>query len=706
MANLNTIGFEKSSPIQEQTIPLILKGEDIFAQAETGSGKTGAFAIPMIQKILQEKENSDKKYLALVLSPTRELAQQTHKAFESFGKGLVNAACLIGGENINKQKELLQSGIDVLVGTPGRICDLARQKEINFNDIQSIIFDEADRLFDMGFKKEIETILKRAPKSRQLVMVSATTNLDVLQTAYRFHSRPKEISLSVDSLLVDNIDHKIAMISKEEKFPFLVNLLRKKADAYAIIFCNTQIQTHRVAHWLKAMDFKASPISGRLTQNRRNKLMQEFRSKEVTILVCTDVAARGLDIKDVNLVVNFDLPSEAANYVHRIGRTGRAGETGEAISLCAYEDCEHLDQIMELIEEKIPKMDIKDTDFATDIIPEPKMDMKTLRLKDDKSKKRSSAKNKSERNPKEQRNKHDHKKKNNNQKPSKSNKRTPMTPFEITATSFSDAQNAAKNHFNLEDLEKLNHNILKKGSKKFLFFGPQEVTYEFFLQDQRSRKGKNNTNTQKKNILNKNEKRERKMNENSESVATSTELSADQLKVKNLTNEVIDKMHLDIERNFYVKGDTLQCELKGDDVGLFLTNRKALLISLETIVRQVIFRSENISNETRIRISARGTNERKERSDRRDKKDGGKFNKGPRKSKNNYDNSLPDAELEKMAHELKDLVLETGQDQLSKPLNAKERRIIHTTLQELRSIETESMGDGRLKQVRVFINNI
>lgn len=696
VANLNTIGFEKSSPIQEQTIPLILNGEDIFAQAETGSGKTGAFAIPMIQKIVQEKAKSDKKFLALVLSPTRELAQQTHKAFETLGKDLVNSACLIGGENIKKQKETLQGGIDVLVGTPGRICDLARQRDIDFREIQSIIFDEADRLFDMGFKKEIESILKLAPKSRQLVMVSATTNLDVLQTAYRFHSRPKEISLSEDSLLVDNIDHKIAMISNEEKFPFLVNVLRKMPDAYAIVFCNTQIQTHRVAHWLKAMNFKASPISGRLTQNKRNRLMEEFRSKDVTILVCTDVAARGLDIKDVNLVVNFDLPSEAANYVHRIGRTGRAGESGEAISLCAYEDCEHLEHITTLIEVNIPKMDIEDSDFATDICPEPKLDMKTLNLKSDRPKKERNTRHKNDRKT----NKNNKENNNHNKKKQmKTEKRIPMTPFEITTTSFVDAQNAAKMHFNLDDLEKLNHNILKKGSKKFLLFGPQEVTYEFTVQRSDQKRNRKAKNIQSKKT---DKKREAKMTETTEMTEVSTELNADQLKVKNIANEIIDKMHLEIERNFYMKGDTLHCELTGEDVGLFLTNRKALLISVETLVRQIIFRQDDLNNETRVRFTAKGTNSRSnDKGPRR-----GKGPKGDRKPRNNYENSLPDAELEKMANELKDLVLETGQDQLSKPLNAKERRIIHTTLQDMSSIETESMGDGRLKQVRVYINNI
>jgi ATP-dependent RNA helicase RhlE len=444
--------------------------------------------------VLEENENIDKEvsYKSLVLSPTRELAIQTFKAFEQFGAGLgIKCVSIIGGESINKQKEILSTDVHILIGTPGRVCDLVNQRKINLSLVKSIIFDEADRLFDMGFKKEIESILRKTPKDRQFVMLSATTNMDVLETAYRFHSKPTEISLSEDSLLVDNIDHKIAMLSDDEKFPFLVNLLRKREDFYAIIFCNTQIQTHIIAHWLRAMKFKASPISGRLSQSRRNKLMEQFKSKEITILVCTDVAARGLDIKDVNLVINYDLPGDAANYVHRIGRTGRAGESGEAISLCGYRDCENLDAINELIETNIPKMDIADSDFATDICKKPEIDMKSLSLKSERPHKKD---HKNKTNQKKQNTKPNNR---NKVKKKDTKERIPMT-FEITTTSFDAAANAAKSHFKLDDLNKLNHNIVKKGNKKFLFFGPQEVTYEFYVQKLGPKNSKNKTKTKKK----------------------------------------------------------------------------------------------------------------------------------------------------------------------------------------------------------------
>ena len=323
---MNQAGLEKCSPIQELTFIPIWDGKDVFAQAETGSGKTGAFAIPLIQRILSAETPevlSPGKPQYVVLSPTRELAQQTHRVFETFSKELgIVSACIIGGENIDQQKKLLGQGLHILVGTPGRIKDLILQKEIFLSKCQTIVFDEADRLFDMGFKNEIEFILGKAPKERQLVMVSATSNLDVIRTAYKFHSNPEEIRINQDKLLVDNIDHALAMVASDEKFPFLVNYLKKQEDTYAIVFCNTQYQTHMIAEWLQAMGFKASPISGRLPQNKRTKLLSDFREKNVTILVCPDVAARGRDIKNVPLVINYELHNEAASYGHRIGSTG------------------------------------------------------------------------------------------------------------------------------------------------------------------------------------------------------------------------------------------------------------------------------------------------------------------------------------------------------------------------------------------------
>lgn len=476
-------GFTHPTAIQELTITPILEGQDIFALAETGSGKTGSFAIPIINKLIQGETGT-----AVVLSPTRELAQQTHKFFETIGKELgIKSSSLIGGENIDKQKELLSEGSQVLVATPGRLVDLIRQKAVNLKDCRFIVFDEADRLFDMGFKKDIEFILKGCPNSRQLLMVSATTNMDVLQTAYRFHSHPLELKLNRDSILVDKIDHKIAMVTQEEKMPLLVKTLREHEDTYAIIFCNTQVQTHLVAEWLRKMDFHARPISGRLAQNRRTKLMQEFRDKVVTILVCTDVAARGLDIQDVNLVINYDMPPEAANYVHRIGRTGRAGKEGLAISFCAFEDCASLDDIYELIGAKIPKLDLDENSFATDIPSKPQIDMKTLRLKSEVQKETRMKKTQTnDKNSKQRNNKRENLPKVQATKLPKfvaSEDNSDNRSFVMTTSDLKEAQSSALGYFQLLDKGILEHQVLKKGMKKFIFFGAQKVTYKFTVKN-------------------------------------------------------------------------------------------------------------------------------------------------------------------------------------------------------------------------------
>jgi len=478
-------GFKNATPIQELTMQPILSGKDVFAQAETGSGKTCAFVIPILEQILRDEKSGEIKAHEsryAILSPTRELAQQTNKVFQQFGKKLgIESCCIIGGESIERQKDLIGKGVHVLVATPGRLADLVKQQVVALDNCKGVVFDEADRLFDMGFKKDIEFILSKASKNRQLIMLSATSNQDVLRTAYKFNSQPEELRLNVDSLLVDQIEHKLAMVSSEEKFPLLVNLLRKKENDYAIVFFNTQNQTHFVAEWLILMGFKAKPISGRLPQDKRTALMAEFRSKKTTILCCTDVAARGLDIKNVNIVVNYDLPQEAAHYVHRVGRTGRAGEAGFAISFCAHEDCEYLDPICKLINAKIEKMHLEDSDFATDICKKPHIDRKTLKLIP----------------PKSYVNKQEHRppRENFKKEPAKIEKREeapvqnvePNRPridrrfFEIETYHIKDAKQQAMQFLRISDEDLLGNEVLHQGRKKYFFFGPQMTKFKFFI---------------------------------------------------------------------------------------------------------------------------------------------------------------------------------------------------------------------------------
>lgn len=650
ISSLNTNGLLKASPVQEKTIPLVLEGKDVFALAKTGSGKTAAFAIPILQKILKQ---SNHEGLHLILSPTRELAQQTHKTFELYGKDLgISSVNVIGGESYQRQKDKLSGNSQVIVGTPGRVIDLLKQKSINNLLVQTIVFDEADRLFDMGFKKDIEFLLQKVPQSRQIIMVSATTNMDVLRTAYRFHSHPEEINVSKDGFLVEKIDHNLVMLSQDEKFPFLVNKLRKLEDAYAIIFCNTQIKTHEVAEWLKAMDFKASPISGKLAQNKRTRLMEDFRSKKTTILVCTDVAARGLDIKNVNLVVNYDMPNEAANYVHRIGRTGRAGQDGHAVSLCAYEDCDNLEAIYKVINAKIPRIHAEDEDFATDICPMPKVDRRSLKLETEKKEIRPKNMNKTKTD------KPLTKKSKNPMKPQKESEK-PMT-FNITSQSLQNAQNEAMKYFKIKDENLLKHTVLSKGKKKFFFFGPQDVTYEFSI---------NNP-------------------------------SQDLIKTFFIT--LIDKMKLNVFVNLKVNKNVINVDIKGDDVGMFLANRKQLLQSVETIARQFVHKNSNISSDTRLYVNAIGTNPKPQKTDfeeKQERRSAPKRNDRHPKSKNQNSEKW----LRQLAIKLKDEAIESGKEQATKPLNPAERRIIHQTLQDFVNVSTSSIGEGRLKRVLVSL---
>lgn len=636
---LEKIGFTHPSPIQEMTLETILAGEDIFAQAETGSGKTGSFAIPIIQKLIEK----DMKGLFFVISPTRELAQQTDKVFNLIGKELgVKTVCVIGGESIDKQKEILEGNPQVIVATPGRLMDLVKQKLIDCSRCEAVVFDEADRLFDMGFKKDIEFVLAKIPKERQLIMVSATSNIDVLSTAYKFHSHPKELKLNEDKILVDHIDHKIAMVESDEKMPLLVNLLRRHEDAYAIIFCNTQYQTHLLAEWLIKMGFKAKPISGRLQQQKRTKLMEDFRSKEVTILVCTDVAARGLDIKDVNFVVNFDLPIEAANYVHRIGRTGRAGKSGEAVSFCSFEDCQQLDGIYEYINAKIPLLDLDDTSFAEDICPKPRIDYKTLRLVDKDSERNSRRDKNSKRDAGARIEKGQRDQRPVNLKPIEPAKQRTYVAsiaeeksarrFEIKAAREEEIVESALGYFQINDSELLKIDVKKLGRKKFFFFGPRLNTYEVTLKP---------------------------------------------IYKKLLTPfliEIIKYLRLKIFVKVSFENNTVFLNFNGSDEGQLLRNNGELLLAFEQLAKTFIINKTHTPRN--LKIIARSTDSKK------------------------VEKSLTD-----IVDSLKSKVITGKKPVLMKPLNPAERRVVHEYLSKDNHVQTNSIGDGRLKRIEISLKS-
>jgi len=652
-ASLSNMGFSKPSPVQLLTIEPILEGKDIFAQAETGSGKTGSFAIPIMQQIYEREvshPDEEKTINYVVLSPTRELAQQTHKVFNQLGlEHGVKAACLIGGESIDKQKAALSEGTRILVATPGRLCDLIKQKVAKLSEVRSVVFDEADRLFDMGFQKDIEFILSKVNNSRQLIMVSATSNMEVLKTAYKFKSDPIELKLNTDSLVVDQIDHSLAMISSEEKMPYLVNFLRSHENTYAIIFCNTQLQTHLVAEWLRLMNFKAKPISGRLAQNKRTRLMEEFREKEVTILVCTDVAARGLDIKDVNLVINYDMPQEAANYVHRIGRTGRAGKEGRAISFCAHEDCENLDDIYELLGTKIPLMDVSEDDFSKDVAKRPYIDGKTMKPTTrggDRDQKRGS-----------KRKERDTMSYNDEPLDLPPIKRTQVNPFTASEKNSGDrrefvitGQNTkvldqkALGYFMITDESLLEREVLKKGRKKFFLFGPQDITFRYTLQ------------AHFKKIL------------------------------LPFIIETLKIARLNVMVKVFFKGDTIDVTFSGKDEGQFIKRDGELLSAYEQVLRLYLANKTTLPKKLRWRVNVKNKTKRQSETRRGDKKDN--FN---------------EEKLTKLADKIKSEVVESGKKVLMKPLNARERRIIHQCLGEDAVVQTSSVGEGRLKRIEVSL---
>ncbi|TNF26609.1 MAG: DEAD/DEAH box helicase [Deltaproteobacteria bacterium] len=654
--SLQKSGFQKASAIQEMTITPILEGKDILALAETGSGKTGAFAIPIIEQILRDKENEgDYPIRYVVMSPTRELAQQTYKVFNQFGKELgIHTACVIGGESMDRQKDVIGKGVQVLVATPGRLKDLINQKIVKLDQCKGVVFDEADRLFDMGFKKDIEYILGKISDQRQLIMVSATTNMDVLNTAHKFRSHPLELKLNDDgNILVESIHHSLAMVSSDEKFPLLVNLLRKEEDHYAIVFCNTQYQTHLVAEWLKAMGFKAKPISGRLPQNKRTKLMQEFRDKEVTILVCTDVAARGLDIKDVSFVINYDLPQEAANYVHRIGRTGRAGKEGKAISLCAHEDCEYLDGIYAYIEQKIEKMPLSDGDFATDIVAKPRIDYKSLRLMDENFTRERNDRGKGREKRDGRRDDRKNGRADSKERRPRDRKPDPVIDnyvrpdrpaeemgyqgppvnrkvFEATAGSENEAISKAEGWFKVKDKEVFNVELLEKGKRKFIIFGPRNNKYKVTL----------------KPIYKK--------------------------LLEPFYNEMITWMGLDLEVRVSFKKPSLRVSFSGNDEGLMVKNENELLEAFEHLGKK--FLSQTVRTHDGLKISVRCQNKSQ-----------------------NQENSLM-----KLVDKLAKQVVDTGKPvKMRKSLNPAERRLVHQHLETNKGVKTVSLGDGRLKKIEI-----
>jgi len=346
---LKQAGFTHCTPIQALTLPPALAGSDIAGQAQTGTGKTAAFLLVIFQRLLEgNADKAGKNPRSLVLAPTRELALQIHKDAMLLGSGTgLKLGLAYGGVDYEKQRKTLEQGVDVLIGTPGRIIDYFKQNVFSLKHIDVMVLDEADRMFDLGFIKDIRYMLRQLPPrdKRQCLMFSATLAQRVLELAYEHMNEPELLKVEADQVTADNVKQSVYYPSNEEKLPLLVGLLRGIENGRVMVFANTRVVTDRVERTLNANGIHAAAMSGEVPQKKRQTLLKRFHDGELPVLVATDVAARGLHIPDVTHVFNFDLPQDAEDYVHRIGRTARLGAKGEAISFACEHYAFHLPEI-------------------------------------------------------------------------------------------------------------------------------------------------------------------------------------------------------------------------------------------------------------------------------------------------------------------------------------------------------------------------
>jgi ATP-dependent RNA helicase RhlB len=346
---LDRAGFTYCTPIQALTLPPALKGKDVAGQAQTGTGKTAAFLLVIFQRLLEKPLTEPVRHpRSLVLAPTRELALQIHKdALLLGGDTGLKFGLAYGGVDYEKQRKTLQDGVDILIGTPGRILDYFKQNVFNLKQIDVMVLDEADRMFDLGFIKDIRYFLRRLPPpdQRQCLMFSATLSQRVLELAYEHMNEPELLKVETERVTVDRVEQSVYYPANEEKLPLLVGLLRDIKDGRVMVFANTRAATDIVERTLNANGILAAGMSGEVPQKKRQTLLKRFHDGELPVLVATDVAARGLHIPDVTHVFNYDLPQDAEDYVHRIGRTARLGAKGEAISFACEHYAFHLPEI-------------------------------------------------------------------------------------------------------------------------------------------------------------------------------------------------------------------------------------------------------------------------------------------------------------------------------------------------------------------------
>lgn len=365
LSALSDLGYERATPIQEKAIPVLLSGSDLLAQAETGTGKTAAFALPILSKI----DFTVHAPQALVLVPTRELAIQVAQAFQSYAKHLkkIIVAPIYGGQDFRTQFRLIKQGAQIIVGTPGRLMDHLRRESITTTSVKMVVLDEADEMLNMGFIDDVEWILEKIPKPRQIGLFSATISDAIQKIAHRYLTSPQRIQTSSAKKSKSTIAQFYVVVSRENKFPALVRLLQAESCDGVIIFARTKTQTVELAERLQKHGFSASPLNGDMSQSMREKMVDRFRKNQLNILVATDVAARGIDVERVSHVINYDIPMDAEIYVHRIGRTGRAGRSGKTILLVTQREQGLFRQIERYTQTAITPMQLPDDNQIREI---------------------------------------------------------------------------------------------------------------------------------------------------------------------------------------------------------------------------------------------------------------------------------------------------------------------------------------------------
>ncbi|MDA0237032.1 MAG: DEAD/DEAH box helicase [Proteobacteria bacterium] len=369
-------GYTQPTPIQEQAIPNVLIGRDVMAAAQTGTGKTASFTLPMLHRLLPHANSSTSPakhpVRALILTPTRELAAQIDESVRRYGKYLpLKVGCVYGGVPMPPQVAMLRSGVEVLVATPGRLLDHVGTNAVRFSSIEFLVLDEADRMLDMGFLPDIKRIVDLIPATRQTLLFSATYSEDIRRVVGAWLRDPVKIEVAARNTVTDTIQHTVLEVSEQDKSRLLVRLLHEGKITQALVFCNTKIGANRLTRQLQNKGVDSEAIHSDRSQMERTAALENFKANRTKVLVATDVAARGLDIEQLPYVVNYDLPYNAEDYVHRIGRTGRAGQKGEAISFCTPEDKESLRAIEKLINKKLELIAPIKSGFDRAVVPTP-----------------------------------------------------------------------------------------------------------------------------------------------------------------------------------------------------------------------------------------------------------------------------------------------------------------------------------------------